>query len=258
MAAGIRKTNDFCWINVMTPEVGRARAFFGEVLGWSFGEMPGVPGGELIRVGGRTAGALMDLGAGAFPPGTPPAIGVLLKVEDADAGVEKVRALGGAAEEPMDVLENGRMAICTDPTGAVFGLWQARAAQGIDVDSHAHGAPGWFDLVTRGADRAVAFYTALFGWTVEERSPAPHMRYRLFKLDDRPVGGAMEMLETAEGVPPNWMVGVSVDDAHGTARRAAELGGEICMPVEEIPGVGNFGLLRSPQGVAFHIIEWKA
>lgn len=256
MTVGFRKTHDFCWINLMTPDAKGAREFFGNLLGWRFGELPGVPGGELILVGGKSAGALMDLEAGALPPGTPPAIGALVRVEGADATVERVRALGGEAEPPADVMENGRMAVCTDPTGAIFGIWQAKGEAGMDVDSHAHGAPGWYQVLTSDAQRAATFYASLFGWEVEEQPPMNGMLYRLFKLDGMPVAGAMEMNERMGEAPPHWGVSISVDDADAISKRAEELGGEVCIPPGDIPGVGRFGLLRSPQAVSFHIIQW--
>lgn len=257
MTLGIRKTHDFCWINVMTPKVAEARRFFSDLFGWDFGEMPGVPGGELIRLGQGQAGALMDLDAGAFPPGTPPAIGVLIKVDDVEAAVTKVESLGGRAEAPMDVLENGRMALATDPTGAIFGLWQPKKQQGMDVDSHSHGAPGWYEHLSHDAARAASFYAELFGWTIEERKQQPGMIYRLLKLDGDPVAGAIQLDKQMGDIPSHWGVSFSVKNADGAVKRTRELGGEVCMPITEIPGVGRFTLLRSPQGVAFHVMEWS-
>ncbi|UQA60568.1 VOC family protein [Polyangium aurulentum] len=255
MTTGTRKTHDFCWINVMTPEAERARAFFGKLFGWTYGEMPGVPGSQLILVGGRTAGALMDLAVANMPPGTPAVIGVLVKVEDADAAVAKVASLGGRADQVFDALDNGRMAVCTDPNGAVFGLWQPKKQAGMDVDSHAHGAPGWFETITSDAGRAAAFYSALFGWTVEEQQ-MPGMTYTLFKLDAVPVGGAMPILPNMGDVPPHWGVSFSVTNADETARLGVELGATLLFPVGDIPGVGRFAMLQSPQGVPFQITEW--
>jgi hypothetical protein len=33
MATGTRKTGEFCWINMLTPQPAEARAFFGTLLG---------------------------------------------------------------------------------------------------------------------------------------------------------------------------------------------------------------------------------
>ncbi|MDC3957050.1 VOC family protein [Polyangium jinanense] len=256
MTTGTRKTHDFCWINLMTPEAERARAFFGALFGWTYGEMPGVPGGQLILVGERTAGALMDLAAANMPQGTPPVIGVMVKVESADAAVAKVTSLGGRAEPAFDVLENGRMAMCTDPNGAVFAVWQPKKEAGMDVDSHAHGAPSWFETITSDVGRATAFYATLFGWTPEEQQPVPGMTYTLFKLDGVPVAGAMQALPHVGDVPPHWGMSFAVTNADETVRRGVELGASLCIPVQELPCVGRFALLKSPQGVPFHIVEW--
>jgi hypothetical protein len=257
MTTGERTTHDFCFINLMTPAGAAARAFYGRLFGWTYGEMPGVPGGHLILVDGRTGGALMDLEVSAMSPGTPPAIGVMIRVESADATVAKVNALGGRAEPAFEVLENGRMAMCTDPQGAVFGIWQARKEVGIACDSHGHGAPGWFEVQTTDAPAAVRFYAELFGWSTEEH-PMGGMTYTVFKLGDRPVAGAMPIVPQMGDVAPNWATNFSVKDAAASERLAAELGAKVCMPTMPIPGVGRFAFLQSPQGVPFYVLEWAA
>jgi len=256
MTTGTRKTHEFCWINLMTPDAERARAFFGALFGWTYGEMPGVPGGQIIQVGERTAGAFMDLAVVHMPKGTPPVIGVMVKVESADAAVAKVNTLGGRAEPAFDVLENGRMAMCTDPNGAVFAVWQTKKQPGMDVDSHTHGAPSWFETITSDAGRAAAFYAALFGWTPEEQQPVPGMTYTLLKLDEVPVAGVMPALPHMGEVPPHWGTSFAVENADETARLGVELGAKLLVPVSELAGVGRFAMLASPQGVVFHIVEW--
>jgi predicted enzyme related to lactoylglutathione lyase len=255
MTTGTREIHDFCFINLMTRDAAKAKAFYGRLFGWTYGEMPGVPGGHLILVDGHTGGALMDLEVTKMPPGTPAVIGVMIRVESADATVAKVNALGGRAEPAFDVLENGRMAMCTDPQGAVFGVWQAKKEAGIDADSHGHGAPGWFEVQTSDAPAAVRFYTQLFGWATEEH-PMGGFTYTVFKLGNRPVAGAMPIVPQMGDVPPNWATNFSVKDAAEAERLAAELGAKVLVPTMPIPNVGRFAFLCSPQGVPFYVIEW--
>ena len=40
------------------------------------------------------------------------------------------------------------------------------------------------------------------------------------------------------------------------AREAVTLGGSVCVPLRDIPGVGRFCGLTSPQGVTFYAIEY--
>lgn len=258
MTTGSRKVHDFCWINLMTGDAPAARAFFAELFDWDFAAMPGVPGGSLIKIGDATAGAFMDLAAPHFPPGCPAAIDVMVKVASVDETVARIHRLGGKAEAPMDVFENGRMASCTDPNGAVFGLWQPKKEDGFDVDGHAHGAAGWFETLTTDRARAVAFYSELFGWKATESSLVPGMTYTNFTLDGVPVAGAMQLEpEMCMGASAHWATSFSVENADDIARRCTEFRGKVCVPVQEIPTVGRFALLQSPQGVSFQIIEWK-
>jgi uncharacterized protein len=95
MASGIRKTGDFCWSNMLTPRPAEAREFFGRLLGWTYAEIPGL--GHRMQVGGRDIGGIFDLDGPNTPPGTTPHIGVMVKVESADAMCRHRAALRPAA-----------------------------------------------------------------------------------------------------------------------------------------------------------------
>jgi predicted enzyme related to lactoylglutathione lyase len=155
MATGMRKAGEFCWTNILTPQPAEAREFFGRLLGWTYFEIEGL--GHGVRVGGHDVGAIFELDGPNTPSGAKPRIGVSLKVENADATCEKVTALGGTAKPAFDIGEQGRMAVCKDPNGAEFDIWEPRNLQGTDVDSHHHGAPFWFETLTTDVDRASAF-----------------------------------------------------------------------------------------------------
>lgn len=254
MAKGNRKPGEFCWINMLTPEPDAAREFFGKLLRWEYDEMPGM--GHLIKVGGRPVGGLFDLASPQTPPGTPPVIGAMVKVESADATAEKVVALGGKAMPPFDISEQGRMAVCFDPNGAEFDIWEPKKSQGTDVDSGLHGAPSWFETITSDTARGAQFYSDLFGWTREENA-MPEFTYTSFKIEGEYVAGMMPMLPVMGQIPSHWGVYFTVEDADETARLAAELGGTQCIPPQDIPGVGRFCGISSPQGVMFYVIRYS-
>lgn len=256
MTRGKRRYGDFCWINLMTPELESAASFFQKLFGWTYAE--GIPGGRLIMVDGKAAGALMDLAK--CMPGAQAEIGVMIKVEDADAMVARVNALGGRAEPAFDAMGNGRMVMCTDPTGASFDLWQPLSKEGTDCDSEAHGAPTWFELLTDDPERAVRFYAELFGWQAVADEPAPGMTYTILKHGGAAIAGAMRFLPDKMGaiakIPPHWGTYFAVRNTDDTVRQAKEQGAEICVAPHDIPGVGRFSLMKSPQGVPFHVIQF--
>jgi len=253
MTTGTRKPGEFCWINMLTPRPAEACEYFGKLLGWTYGEIPGM--GYAVRVGGRDIGGLFDLEGPNTPPGTPPHIGVMVKVDSADATGARATSLGGRAKQAFDIMDRGRMAECFDPNGAEIDVWEARKGLGTDVDSSLHGAPSWFEALTTDVGRAAKFYSGLFGWEPEEMQ-LPNLEYTTFKLGDAYVGGMLQITPEMGNMRPHWATYFTVQDVDATARQAVELGGKVCMTMKDAPGVGRFCGLLSPQGVAFYVITY--
>ena len=255
MASGTRKVGDFCWINMLTPRPAEAREFFGRMLGWAYFEMPGI--GHGVRVGGRNIGGLFDLEGPNTPPGTPPLIGVMVKVDDADAAREAVERLGGASKPAFDIIDQGRMAVCTDPNGAEFDVWEPKKMPGTDVDNALHGAPSWFESMTTDVDRATNFYSGLFGWAPEVM-PRLGSDYTTFRNGTDLVAGLIRITPARKDLRPHWATYFTVEDADEAAREAVKLGAEVHAPLQDVPGVGRSCGIRSPQGVEFHVIGYTA
>jgi predicted enzyme related to lactoylglutathione lyase len=244
MTTRLRKTGEFCWFNILTPRPANAREFFGELLGWTYLDT-GM--GHTVQVDGHDVGAIFDLAGPNTPKGTPPLIGLMVKVQSADAAAERVRALRGEANPPFDIGGAGRMSVCHDPNGAEFDVWEPRALQGTDVDANAPGAPTWFETMTTDVDRATKFYSALFGWRSGSGSD-----HRTFTYGGRRVGGAKRC--SLEGQRPHWATYFAVKDADKIARDAIKRGAEVFASVTAVRGIRSCGI-RSPQGIPFYVME---
>lgn len=75
----------------------------------------------------------------------------------------------------MDIPGKGRMAITSDPTGAMTGLWQPGEHTGFEVVGAA-GSPVWHQLTVTDYRAALDFYTMVFGWetrTESDTDPIP-------------------------------------------------------------------------------------
>jgi predicted enzyme related to lactoylglutathione lyase len=254
MTTGIRANNDFCWINMLTPQPAEAQRFFAALFDWTFTPMSPIAGWT-IKVKGHDIGGMFDCDHPQTPKGTPPLIGVAVKVANADDFCVRAAALGGAARSPMDILDHGRVVVCHDPEGANIDAWQPRNILGTDVDSRAHGAFTWFQLMTKDVDRASKFYTSLFGW--QARVYPERGGYVVFSQGDREVAGMMGIGPRTGMAKAGWTTWFSVDDVDETARRAQSLGGNLCVPPHDIPDIGRFAAVTSPTGVPFHAITWR-
>jgi predicted enzyme related to lactoylglutathione lyase len=254
VARGVRRAGDFCWFNLITPRPAEACEFFGALLRWTFAPMPGMRDGRIAAVAGHHVGALWDQNAPDTPKGTPAFIGVSIKVESADAVCDRVTKFGGTARPAFDVMDAGRMAVCTDPNGAQFDVWQPKKHVGTEVDNRLRGAPSWFESRTTDVARATAFYSEVFNWKPEVVTP-PGMSYTTFKLGDTYVAGMVQCPPNRK-MEPHWATFFNVDDVDAAARRATVLGATTAMPPTDIPGIGRFCVLDSPQGVTFQLIKY--
>ena len=114
----------FHWNELAATDVDGAKAFYSEVIGWDFDEMPNVAGGTywILKSGDEMAGGLMAMPP-AVPDGTPPYWMSYVAVDDIDAAVAKVAGLGGTVlTDPFDIPNVGRMGVIQDPQGAVISL----------------------------------------------------------------------------------------------------------------------------------------
>jgi len=254
MAGRERFVGEFCWINILTPDPAGAQQFFERLLGWGYVEIPGM--GHRVQVGGHDVGGMFDHASPNTPAGVPPGIGLMVRVASADDTAAKAAALGGTAKPAFDIPPQGRMAELYDPNGANLDVWQGMASPGMTADGMEHGVPSWFECFTTDVNKAVNFYSALFGWTAKKPGYAG-LDYTTFWLrDDVPVGGMMQISPEMGPMPPHWGVYFTVRDVHATVALALELGGSVTYPVMEIDTVGKFGGLASPQGVMFSVIEY--
>lgn len=248
----------FCWAEVGTVNAAKTKAFYSELFGWTYEDQPAGEFGTytMVKQKGRDLAGLFELPPNLRQMGVPPHWMSYIAVDDADAAAVKIKKHGGTVQQgPFDVMQHGRMAVCQDPTGATFSIWQPKKHGGAGVMGEP-GTPCWFELATKGVEKAEAFYKAVFGWSVKVGNDAG-MVYREFLAPgaSHRQGGMMELTPEHGPTPPHWMIYFTVEDCDGDAARAKTLGGKVIVPPMDIPKVGRFAVLADPAGAAFSIIK---
>jgi hypothetical protein len=179
----------------------------------------------------------------------PPHWNNYVTVADADAIAARTEELGGTVfAGPFDVLEAGRMTAIVDPTGAFVVAWQPARHFGAALVNEL-GAMTWNDLQTDDVAAARAFYSGLFGWTVEE-VPESGGRYWTIQGREGDNGGMMPL--PMEGIPPHWQPYFAVESLDDAQTRVRELGGTPLTEPIPVPG-GGFIAVRDPQGAVFSL-----
>jgi predicted enzyme related to lactoylglutathione lyase len=258
-----------CWVDTSHPDPEAAVAFYSGLFGWEFEDVmpPGSPGPYFIaRLRGGDVAAV-----GSQPEGGPPMAvwNTYVWVDSAEEAASKVLEAGGrVVVDPFDVSDAGRMAVFTDPEGAAFCVWQAKAHKGARIVNEP-GSLNFNGLNTRDPEGAKSFYGSVFGWETMGfgggaemwRLPGygdfleqsdPGLRERMAQ-SSAPTGFAdvVATLNPIAGdqpeVPAHWSVTFAVDDADATAERAVALGGQVLVAPFDAPWV-RMTVIADPQG----------
>jgi uncharacterized protein len=121
-----------------------------------------------------------------------------------------------------------------------------------------HGELCWNELATSDSGKAKNFYQKLFGWDLEKSKVTGAMDYDEIKIDEKSVGGIMQMTKDwGDPLPPShWMNYIAVDDVDATIEKITENGGKVCVPAFDMPNVGRMSVIDDPAGATFSIISF--
>jgi predicted enzyme related to lactoylglutathione lyase len=282
-----------CWVDASEPDPKAAVDFYGGLFGWQFEDVmqPSSQGQYLIARGQAASSSIFDT-SGALRSGDVAAVGSIRQatpptatwntyfwVDSADQTASKVRDAGGdVVTEPFDFINACRMAVFTDPQGAVFGVWEPKEHKGARLVNDP-GSVVFNNLNTRDLEGARLFYGSVFqwqtgpigggaeGWTLPgygdwlEREHHPGLRKRMAQAGapegfENVVASIVPIADDQRDTPAHWSVTFAVRDADATAARAIELGGRVIVPPFDAPwSTPNYTIrmtvIGDPQGATF-------
>ncbi|MFE1902908.1 VOC family protein [Streptomyces gardneri] len=246
------------WTDAMFTDVEGAKVFYGDVLGWTFGE-------SSSEYGNYTQAYKNGKAVAAVVPPMPGQNGeaqsawcLYFSSPDVRATAEKIRSEGGTVlMEPMDVGTFGSMCIAKDPTGATFGIWQPGDHEGFELEGET-GSFAWAEVFTRDPAKSDAFFTAVFGYNAKKMQDE-HVDYKVFDLGgEMPVLGRMKMTDEdfPPEIPPYIQIYFAVDNCDKAVEAAERLKGKKVFGPMDSP-FGRFAAILDPQGAAFAVIDLK-
>ncbi|MGW0365064.1 VOC family protein [Streptomyces sp. NPDC002990] len=249
-----------CWVDAMFTDVEGAKTFYGDVLGWTFGEASTEYGNYTQAYSdGKAVAAVVP----PMPGGDSQSQWCLYFASpDVDATAEKIKSAGGEVlMEPMKVGDFGSMLIAKEPSGSVFGVWQPGQHKGFEK----MGEPGsytWAEIFTWEPDKADDFLPKVFPFKpldmdMSDDPEAAGVDFKVFSLGgpDNPVLGRMKMdKDFPPDLPPYIQVYFSVPDCDEAVAKATQRGGKLEFGPMDSP-FGRFAAVTDPQGAAFAVID---
>jgi predicted enzyme related to lactoylglutathione lyase len=116
--------NPFVHLELNTPDLDKAKEFYGQLFGWTFDDMP-MPGSvySLFKPDSGPGGGIMSMSD------APTRWLAYIGVDDVHASTAKAESLGATVIVPVQEVPNaGSFSILQDPTGAAIALWQPKSA----------------------------------------------------------------------------------------------------------------------------------
>ncbi|MFJ6540813.1 VOC family protein [Streptomyces sp. NPDC091385] len=241
-----------CWADAMFTDLEGAKRFYGDVLGWTFGD-------SSSQYGNYTQAYADGKAVAAVVPPMPGQEGqsqwcLYFASPDAAATAEKIRENGGEVlMPPMRVGDFGTMVLAREPSGAVFGVWQGGTHEGFETVA-TPGAYCWSEVFTRDPGKSDAFFSAVFPYRAKDMEDDA-VDFRVFDLGADPVLGRMRMTEDFPPEVPSYInVYFTVDDCDAAVARATDLGAVLRFGPMTSP-FGRFAALTDPQGANFSVID---
>lgn len=250
------KPGMLCWTEMGTTDAAAAKEFYSRIFRWQVHEAP-VDSDEpyyLFHIENDQVAGLYAYNADQREQGIPPNWLCYFSVADVNETTEKARSLGAnILTGPFDVMELGRMSLIQDPTGATFGIWEAKAHIGT-MRLGEHGTITWAELTTNDVDKALAFYTELFGYGTT-RMESQEGLYIVFDVNGSPAAGLASVQATGQNTPAYWQIYFNVDDSDMLVEEVRKAGGTVLTEPTDIPDVGRFAILRDPTGGVFSVLQ---
>ncbi len=247
----------FVWHDLLTYDVEAVKKFYGELFGWTFDNSESPDYTVILREGVPIGGIVYvkELEKKHFPAQWMS----YLSVPNVDKAVEMVKARGGAVlRGPWDIKKRGRMAIVRDPQGALLALLHSATGDPLDRE------PGnfewlWNENLTTNVEAAVSFYKELVGYESEvvtdPKISGVKVDYFVLKKEGKARAGITRV--PWEGVRPNWLPYIKVEDPKLLMTAVKSLGGKIYLaPTEEVRG-GSVALIADPTGAVVALQKWS-
>ncbi len=113
------------------------------------------------------------------------------------------------------------------------------------------GGVAHFEIHADDLARARAFYSGLFGWTIEQFGD-PQMEYWMIRTDDPNQGGGMlkrsSPAPSAGSGPNSFVCTIGVDSVDETVHKAVQAGAQVAAPKVGIGGQGWVAYLIDTEG----------
>ncbi|HWM91929.1 MAG TPA: VOC family protein [Thermoanaerobaculia bacterium] len=116
------------------------------------------------------------------------------------------------------------------------------------------GTVAWTDLTIPNADEVRDFYAAVAGWKPEALSMGDYNDYVMAAPDGKGVAGVCHARGGNAGLPPQWLIYITVENVDESIRQCLEKGGKVIAGPKKM-GSGKYCVIQDPAGAVAALID---
>jgi predicted enzyme related to lactoylglutathione lyase len=118
------------------------------------------------------------------------------------------------------------------------------------------GEVGWIDMAVPNAEAVRDFYQKVVGWTSSELTVGDHQDYCMHpSAGSDPVTGICHALGQNAGLPPVWIIHITVADLDESVRQCLALGGKVLKGPSSAGSYGRYCIIQDPAGATAGLFE---
>ena len=118
------------------------------------------------------------------------------------------------------------------------------------------GSITWTDLTVTNAKEVKDFYSKVVGWKV---APFDMGGYNDFNMNSpesgKTMAGICHSQGTNAGLPPQWLIYITVEDVDSSAKQCLELGGRLIVEPKNMGDHGRYCVIEDPAGAVAALFE---
>ena len=108
---------------------------------------------------------------------------------------------------------------------------------------------GWVDLTVDNAEQVRDFYQQVVGWGSVPFSMGDYEDYCMTPPgSEQPVAGVCHARGNNAGLPPQWLMYITVEDLDKSLDQCSSLGGSVLAGPKQAGPEGRFAVIKDPAG----------
>ncbi len=119
------------------------------------------------------------------------------------------------------------------------------------------GSVTWNDLTVPNAEEVRNFYNKVVGWKHEAVEMNGYSDFSMLTpVEGKAVAGVCHAKGVNAGLPPQWLIYITVEDIDLSIKNCLELGGSVIAGPQKMGEQGKYCVIKDPAGAAVALFQF--